>query len=138
MKRNFLSLIMRFVLAITIFITSCSKDENNVPANSTPEGIWSGTGQYGTGPGNPVYALTINFKTSGIADITGDNGAGPDIASGTWLLTGDSIKVAYRYAGSSADYTLTSRFTPGATSMTGTIGLGTATTGTGIFSISRQ
>jgi|JI9StandDraft_1071089.scaffolds.fasta_scaffold21855_3 hypothetical protein len=125
-------------LALVLVLSSCSKDDATTPANTTPEGTWAGTGQYGTTPGNPTYAFTITFKANGTVDITGNNSTAVDVATGTWQLVADSVRAAYRYVGSSADYTLSGKFTSGATVMAGTIGLGTATTGVGIFSVTRQ
>lgn len=136
MKRN-LFVMIPAVLILSFFI-SCSKDDTTASTNTTPEGTWSGTGQYGTAPGNPTYTFTINFKANGTVDITGNNSVAIDVATGTWQMVADSVKAAYRYAGSSADYTLSGKFTAGASVMAGTIGLGTATSGVGLFSVTRQ
>jgi hypothetical protein len=136
MKKNLLILIP--ALAMLFLVSSCSKDDASTPTNTTPVGTWSGTGQYGTTSGNPTYAFTINFKANGTVDITGDNSTAIDIATGTWQLVADSVRAAYRYAGSSADYTLSGKFTAGSNTMVGTIGLGTSTSGVGIFSVNRQ
>ena len=61
-----------------------------------------------------------------------------DVATGTWTIVADSVRAFYRYASSSAEYTLSGKYTAGATVMTGTIGLGTSTTGVGLFSVTKQ
>ena len=134
MKRNLFLLIP--ALAMVFFLSSCSKDDTTTTA--TPEGTWAGTGQYGTTAGNPTYAFTINFKANGTVNITGNNNAAIDVATGTWQIVADSVRAAYRYAASSADYTLSSKFSAGSNVMVGTIGLGTATTGVGLFTVTRQ
>jgi hypothetical protein len=137
MKKNLFMLIP--ALALVFFLTSCSKDDNsNNTTSTTPEGTWRGTGQYGTGAGSPTYAFTLTFKTNGTVEIIGDNGVGVDNATGTWQMVADSVKAFYRYTSSSADYTLSGKYTAGSTLMVGTIGLGTATTGVGLFSVSKQ
>ena len=134
MKRNLFLLIP--ALAMVFFLSSCSKDDTTTTA--TPEGTWAGTGQYGTTAGNPTYAFTINFKANGTVNITGNNNAAIDVATGTWQIVADSVRAAYRYAASSADYTLSGKFSAGSNVMVGTIGLGTATTGVGLFTVTRQ
>lgn len=136
MKRNFFKMIP--VVLILSFFISCSKDDTTSSPNTTPEGTWSGTGQYGTAPGNPTYAFTINFKANGTVEITGNNSTAIDVATGTWQMVADSVRAAYRYAGSSADYTLSGKFSAGATVMNGTIGLGTYTAGVGLFTVTKQ
>jgi hypothetical protein len=137
MKKYLLLLIP--ALAMVFLISSCSKDDTTTTTtNSTPTGMWSGSGQYGTAGGAPTYAFTLNFKANGTVDITGDNGAAIDIATGTWQIVQDSVRAFYRYANSSAEYTLSGKFTAGSTVMVGTIGLGTATTGIGLFSVTKQ
>jgi hypothetical protein len=125
-------------LALVFFISSCKKDDNATPANATPTGTWTGTGQYGTAAGNPTYAFTLNFKANGTVDITGNNSTAIDVATGTWQVVQDSVKAFYRYLNSTADYTLSGKFSAGSNIMVGTIGLGTATSGVGIFTVTRQ
>ncbi len=137
MKRNLFLLIPAF--AMIFFISSCSKsDSTGNTSNATPAGTWTGTGQYGTTAGNPTYAFTLNFKANGTVDITGNNTTAIDVATGTWQIVQDSVRAYYRYAASSADYTLSGKFTAGSSVMAGTIGLGTSTTGVGLFSVTRQ
>jgi hypothetical protein len=137
MKRILITMIP--ALAIVLFMSSCSKDDDTTnTSSSTPVGTWSGTGQYGTAAGVPTYAFTLTFKANGTVDITGNNNTATDVATGTWTIVADSVRAAYRYAASSADYTLSGKFTTGTTVMVGTIGLGTATTGQGLFSVTKQ
>jgi hypothetical protein len=124
---------------IIIFSPACKKtDTQATPSGTTPVGTWVGTGQYGTAAGNPTYPFTLAFKANGTIDIIGNNSTATDNATGTWQLTGDVLTAAYRYVGSTADYTLSGRFSASLTTLVGTIGLGTATTGVGLFSVTKQ
>jgi Tfp pilus assembly protein PilV len=125
-------------LALVFLITSCSKDDTNSNTSAaTVQGTWTGTGQYGTSGGNPTYVFTLNFKANGTVDITGDNSVGIDLATGTWQMVADSVKATYKYAASSAIYTLSGKYTSGSTVMNGTIGLSPVTTGIGIFTVTK-
>ena len=125
-------------LALVFLITSCSKDDtNNNTGSATAQGNWTGTGQYGTTGGNPTYVFTLNFKADGTVAITGDNTVGVDVATGTWQMVADSVRATYRYAASSAIYTLSGKYSASSNVMVGTIGLSPVTTGVGIFSVTR-
>jgi hypothetical protein len=125
---------------VVLLVSSCSKDDdnNNNPNNQNVVGTWNGTGQYGTGGGNPTYAFTLNFKADGTVDIVGNNSVGIDNATGTWQMVADSVKATYKYAASSAIYRLSAKYTAGASVMTGTIGLDPVTSGQGIFTVTKQ
>lgn len=135
MKKNLLMLIP--VLAMVFLISSCSKDDTTT-TNQTPEGTWIGTGQYGTTPGNPTYVFKLTFKANGVVDIVGNNNTAVDSATGNWALVQDSVIATYTYISATAQYTLSGKFTAGSNVMAGTIGLGTTTTGVGLFSVTRQ
>lgn len=136
MKKSLL--ILMTAITLGLFITSCSKDDSNPPpSNSTVQGTWTGTGQYGTSGGNPTYAFTIKFNAGGTVNITGDNSTAIDVATGTWQMVADSVKATYKYAASSAIYKLSGKYTAGATVMVGTIGLDPVTTGVGIFTVTK-
>lgn len=138
MKRNLFILIP--ALTLLFLASSCSKDDTPPPpaSNPTAEGTWVGTGQYGTGGANPTYVFTINFKAGGTVDIVGNNSTAIDNATGTWQMVQDSVKAYYKYTGSSAYYTLAAKYTATSNLLVGTIGLETATSGNGIFSVTRQ
>lgn len=125
-------------LAMVFLISSCSKDDTTIPAATSPEGTWTGTGQYGTTPGNPTYVFTLTFKANGTVDIVGNNNTAVDNATGNWSVVQDSVKATYTYVSATAQYTLSGKFTAGSNIMVGTIGLGTSTTGIGIFSVTKQ
>jgi len=136
MKKNLFVLIP--ALAMVFFVSSCSKDDTTPTAAPTPAGTWTGTGQYGTTAGNPTYTFALTFKANGTVDITGNNNAAIDFATGTWQVVADSVKATYRYLSSSAIYTLSGKFSASSNVMAGTIGLSPVTTGVGIFTVTKQ
>jgi len=137
MKINFFAILPAFI--IVFFVSACSKSDTvNPPAPVTVEGTWNGTGQYGTAPGGATYAFTVTFKANKTVEITGNNSTAIDNATGTWTLVADSVQATYMYVSSSAVYTLSGKYSSSSNVMAGTIGLGTATTGVGIFSITKQ
>lgn len=136
MKRSLIFLVP--ALALILFVASCSKDDPQPAPAQTAEGTWVGSGQYGTGGGNPTYAFSLTFKANGTVDITGNNNTAIDVATGTWQMVQDSVKATYKYAASSAIYTLSAKYSVSSNVMVGTIGLSPVTTGVGTFSVTRQ
>ena len=139
MKKIILSLVPIFLFFV--IITSCGKDDPvpNPPNPTTPEGTnWKGSGQYGTAPGGPTYNFELGFKTNGVANIIGNNSVAIDTTTGTWEMVMDSVRITYKYNGSSAIYILSAKYTTNATLLTGTIGLQPAVSGVGIFSVTKQ
>jgi hypothetical protein len=135
MKKSLFSLIP--ALALVLLATSCSK-ESASSSNTTVEGKWVGTGQYGTTPGDPTYPFTLTFKADGTVSIIGNNNAGPDTATGTWELVQDSVKASYTYNAGTALYKFSGKFSSSSNLMVGTIGLGAYTSGIGLFSVTKQ
>ncbi len=125
-------------LTVVLFGTSCKKDENTGSNGTSLEGTWTGSGQYGTAAGNPTYVFSLTFKANGTVDITGNNNAAIDNATGTWVMVQDSVKATYTYAAASATYTLSGKYSSTSNLMVGTIGLGTSTAGVGLFSVTKQ
>lgn len=125
-------------LTVVLFGASCKKEDNPGSNSTSLQGTWTGTGQYGTTTGNPTYVFSLTFKTNGTVDITGNNNVAIDNATGTWVMVQDSVKATYTYASSSATYTLSGKYSSTSNLMVGTIGLGTSTTGVGLFSVAKQ
>lgn len=137
MKKNLFILIP--ALALVFLLASCDKDDvKTPPPSASPEGTWVGTGQYGIGPGNPTYVFSVKFSAGGTVSIVGNNNSAIDNATGTWQMVQDSVKAFYKYANSSAEYTLAAKYFTNSNILVGNIGLGTATSGVGTFSITRQ
>ena len=127
------------IAAFTIFLGGCKKsDTTSTPTNASVVGTWMGTGQYGTTSGTPTYPFTLTFKANGTVDVVGNNSTAADTGTGTWTLTGDVLTASYIYVSSSAAYSISGRFSASLTTMTGTIGLGSSTTGVGLFSVTKQ
>ena len=137
MKKNLVIAILG--LTSLIFAASCSKDKNESSSQpSTAQGTWSGTGQYGTSGGNPTYIFSLDLKADGTVSIVGNNSVAIDNATGTWQMVQDSVKATYRYAASSAIYTLSARYYSNSNVMVGTIGLSPVTSGVVTFTVTRQ
>lgn len=125
--------------ALILFLNSCGKEDTQTTNQATVVGTWSGTGQYGTVPGgSPTYTFTLTFKADGTVNIIGDNNTGPDTGTGTWAMVQDSVQCVYTYTAGSAFYKLSGKFSSVSNTMAGTIGLGSSTTGVGIFTVTRQ
>ncbi|MBK8610840.1 MAG: hypothetical protein IPL84_13110 [Chitinophagaceae bacterium] len=137
MKKYLIVLVAGF--ALILFLNACAKEDTQTTNQATVVGTWSGTGQYGTIPGgSPTYAFTLTFKVDGTVNIIGDNNTGPDTGTGTWVMVQDSVQAIYTYTAGSALYKLSGKFSTGSNTMAGTIGLTSATTGVGIFTVTRQ
>lgn len=126
------------VLFTVFLFSSCKKDDPGTPPSASPVGTWNGNGQYGTGAGNPQYTFTLTFKANGSVDIVGNNSTAIDNATGTWQMVQDSVKATYKYLSSSAQYTLSAKYNATSNVMVGTIGLSPATSGVGVFSVTKQ
>ena len=131
----------QLIIFSTIFLilgfASCKKDDSPAAA-VTPQGKWTGTAQYGTTPGNPTYFFSMDLKANGSVDIVGNNNTTADNATGNWALVQDSVKITYTYNIGTITYSLSGKYSAGANIIAGTIGYGLATSGAGLFSVTRQ
>ena len=119
------------------FIVSCNKsDSAAVVVTASVEGKW--TGNYNNGIGGPSYYYALNFKPNGVLVVETNNSLTPDIANGTWTQSGTTVNATYTYVGSSNVNSITGNFSNETKIMTGTIGVGSAVTGAGIFSVAKQ
>ena len=125
-------------VAMVFVMASCSKDDTTTSSGATPQGTWTGTGQYGTAAGSTTYPFTITFKANGTVDIIGNNSTAADNATGTWTVVQDSVKATYIYINATAQYKLSGKFSSNSNVMAGTIGLEPSTTGIGLFSVTKQ
>lgn len=135
MKRTFIPLAFGITL---LFLGACSKSETTTPPSSSYslDGKWVGT--YNNGAGGPVNYFALTFKSGGAIVVHANNSLTPDIANGTWVLTGDSVKATYSYTGSSAIYSLAAKYNSSSNVMPGTVGLSPAVTGEAVFSVTKQ
>lgn len=131
------SLIILSSFLMILVITSCKKDDTNSNATS-PEGKWVGHAQYGTSPTDPTYYFSMNLKANGMVDIVGNNNAFADNASGNWALVQDSVKITYTYMSAVITYSLAGKYSVNSNTMSGTIGFGLQTAGSGLFTVNRQ
>ena len=125
-------------LLIGFSIISCKKDDATNTAPASPQGKWVGTAQYGTSPGGTPYFFSLNLKADGTVDIVGNNNTAADNATGNWALVQDSVKVTYTYVTGTITYSLAGRYSASSNTMTGTIGFGLQTSGSGLFNVNRQ
>ena len=127
-----------FGLATLFFAASCSKSDTPPPppGGTTPQGNW--VGNHSNGIGGPAFYFALNLQANGVLVVSDNNVITPDIANGTWSLVADSVRATYTYTGSSATYSIAGKYTTTSKVMIGTIGLGTNTTGAGVFSVTKQ
>ncbi len=133
MKKN---LLLIAFAAVILFITSCSKSDPTPPAtNANIQGKWTGVFTPPLGP-SPYFALT--FNSNGTVVVEQNDPAAPDIANGTWTITGNNVRATYTFAGAmTGTYTLAGTYSAASTQIMGTIGSGTSTTGYGTFTVSK-
>ncbi len=133
MKKNLFLILLGFT---AIFFTAgCSKSDTAIA--TSVEGKWVGNST--SGIGGPVYYLALNFKTAGVVTVEANNSAAPDLASGTWSLVGDSVRATFTYtAGTMSTFSLAGKYSSNSNVMTGTIGNGASSSGTGTFSVTKQ
>ncbi len=131
MKKNLFFAILG--LTVVLFTISCSKNDTT-PPNTTAEGKWVGIYTNFIGPSH-YFAAT--FKVNSVILIEANTI--PDIANGTWSLSGDSVRATFTYVGGTAGtYSIAGKYSAGSTTMDGTIGLGTNTSGEAVFSFTKQ
>lgn len=132
------SLFFAIVSLITVFFAaSCSKSGTTYPppGGTSPQGNWVGDR---TGLGGPTFYFALNLQANGVLVVSDNSAVNPDIANGTWSLVADSVRATYTYTGSSATYSIAGKYTTTSNIISGTIGLGTSTTGAGVFSVTKQ
>jgi hypothetical protein len=131
MKKNLF--IATLGLALILFIASCSKNDTTPPASTTAEGKWVGTF---TNLG-PSHYFALTFKANSVLLVEAN--ALPDIANGTWILSGDSVRATFTYVGGTAGtFSIAGKYSASSAIMDGTMGSGTNTTGAGVFSVTKQ
>ena len=134
MKKNLLLLIP--ALALVFFVTSCSKSDTTPPANNTAEGKW--TGGYNNNIGGPVNYLAVIFSAGNAVRIEANSPTVPDIANGTWSIVGDSIIAHYTYAATATSFSLAGKYNSSSNLINGTIGIGSNTSGSYVFSVTKN
>ena len=135
MKKNLITAIL--VSTSVLFAVSCSKSDTTAPppGGTSPQGNWVGSR---TGLGGPSFYFALNLQANGALVVSANNAVTPDIANGTWSLVADSVRATYTFAGTATTYSLAGKYSTASKVMDGTIGLGTNTTGEGVFSVTKQ
>jgi len=136
MKKNLITAIL--VSTSVLFAVSCSKSDytSPPPGGTNPQGKW--IGGHDNGIGGPVLYLELNLNANNAIEVRANSAVSPDIANGTWSWVADSVRATYTYIGSSTTYSLAGKYSTSSKLMNGTIGLGTNTTGAGVFSVTKQ
>ena len=134
MKKHFLFL--AFIAIIALSVTSCSNsDSTNPGTNPNIVGKWTGVYTPPLGPSR-YYALT--FNTNGTVMVEQNNSTTPDIANGTWTISGNNIQATYTFTGSmTGTFSIAGTYSSAPLQITGTIGTGSATSGYGTFTVSK-
>jgi hypothetical protein len=139
MKKSLLFAILGF--SSVLFAASCSKSgttgtTNPPPGGTSPQGNW--VGNRNNGFGGAAFYFAVNLQASGVLVVSDNSAVAPDIANGTWSLVADSVRATYTFAGTATTYSLAGKYTTTSNIINGTIGLGTSTTGAGVFSVTKQ
>ena len=135
MKKNLITAIL--ISTSVLFAVSCSKSDNAPPppGGTSPEGNWVGDR---TPLGGPSFYFRLSLQANGVLVVNSNNAVTPAIANGTWSLVADSVRATYTFAATSITYSLAGKYSTTSNIMNGTIGLGTNTTGEGVFSVTKQ
>lgn len=134
MKKQFL--LFAFTALMVVSIISCSKDKTTTQSNNANiQGKWSGTLTPAVGP-RPYFATT--FNSDGSLRVEQNNINTPDVATGTWTITGNTVKATYTFSGAiTGTYSLIGTYTSSPDQINGTVGTGTSTSGYADFSVSK-
>jgi hypothetical protein len=134
MKKNvFIAIAGIMIFSIT---SSCSKSDPAPQSNVTVEGKWVGLT---TAPVGPSRYLALTFNAGGNLLVDANNPTTPDMATGTWAISGDSVRASFTYTTpASGTFSLAGKFVVNATTMNGTIGTGTSTSGVSTFTTTKQ
>jgi hypothetical protein len=133
MKKQFV-----FALAIVVFSTllfSCKKADP-APAISPAEGSW--VGKYGTGNAIPTYYYAFQFNAGGTMSVKANDAILPSTASGTWTISGDSIRSTYTYTNAGGTFSMIAKYDGQSNIISGTWGSDNNNNNGGTFTITRQ
>lgn len=135
MKKN--GFIAMIGIAAILIGGSCSKSSDYGSNNSSVEGKW--TGNYGSGVGTSVNYFSVTFNSGGALSVEANSSSTPSLATGTWYISGNTVTANYTFvSGSVGTYSLAGTYTSGSSTMTGTLGTGTSTSGYAVFSVTKQ
>lgn len=134
MKKNVLIAIAGLLIfSVTV---SCTKSDPAPQSNGSIEGQWVGLN---TAPVGPSRYLSLTFNSGGSLLVNANNSTTPDVGTGTWAISGDSVRATFTYTTSAGGtFSLAGKYVVNATTMDGTIGSGSNTSGLSIFSTTKQ
>jgi hypothetical protein len=123
-------------LSLVLFIISCTKSDTTPPASTTPEGKWVGFITY---VGGPSRYFAVTFKSGGVVLVEANSDTAPDIANGTWSMASDSVRATFTYVGgTAATFSMAGKYSSSSKIMDGTIGTGSSTSGSAVFTATKQ
>ena len=130
---NFFAVLILLTTSTLIF-WGCKKSKDDV---KTVFGYWEG--KYGNGTGSPNKPYYFLFRPDGSVRVYANtvDTAAAEKAEGTYTVSGTTIKTTVKYSASdivSTSGTVDNSFT----SMAGTWGDGTNTTGGGLFTLAKK
>ncbi|MGC4104149.1 hypothetical protein [Ferruginibacter sp.] len=134
MKKQFV-----FVAAIAAFSAffSCKKSDTPAAPTATPaEGNW--VGKYGSGGAPQTFYYAFQFNTGGTMVVKSNDAILPDMGTGTWTLSNDSIRSTYTYTNAGSTFSMIGKYDGKSNTISGTWGAGTSNKGGGTFTINRQ
>lgn len=115
------------LLFTLVLVQSCKKDDEAAPA-PTVVGYW--VGKYGNGAGAATLDYAFLFRADGTLKVYANNTdtAAAAKATGTYWISGTKVNTTYTYPGN-MKYSSASTADENFTTMSGTWGSGTVTTG---------
>lgn len=134
MKKNLFILIPAFI--IVWCFAACTKEDTQ--ATSYPiEGKWKGSYLFNSG-GAANYFL-LDFKSGGVLAVEANSTTSPELATGTYTVSGDSVKGTFIYTvGIGVNYKFAGKYTSSSNVINGTIGISPSYTDNASFTVTKQ
>ena len=132
---NFKIVIIALCTVAVLF--ACSKKDN--PPTPNIVGYW--TGLYGTvSQPTPYLDYAVLFRSNGTVRVFDDLDTSNSFRSeGTYTVSGNTVKTTYAYVGMPDDtYSTSATLNANLTTMTGTWGRYSSTSGLGAFNLTKQ
>jgi len=129
----------QFVFAVAIAalsaLFSCKKTDPK-PTISPAEGNW--VGKYGSGNAVPTYYYAFQFNAGGTMSVKANDAILPSTATGTWTISGDSIRSTYTYTNAGGTFSMIGKYDGHTNIISGTWGSDNNNKDGGTFTITRQ
>ena len=131
------SAIIMAVLATSVLVISCKKDDPAPASDPAYVGLWKG--KYGSSTAYPTSGYTFLFRNNGTVRVfDGVDTATASKAEGTFTISGTTVNTTYTYLGGSNTFSTTAVMDSKNSFQEGTWGSGTNTTNGGKFFIVKQ